>query len=117
MLKTGIVKDHRYLNYDPGIYHPESPQRLEVIYAMLGDSNMVVRFQAIPDRRAEREKILLIHSPEYFNMVAGTEGKDYFPLDPAIYLPAPVKPLFWLQECYLMPYLWLYEESLTMLLH
>lgn len=86
MLKTGIVKDHRYLNYDPGIYHPESPQRLEIIYAMLGDSDMVGRFQAIPARRAEREEILLIHSPEYFNMVAGTEGKDYFSLDPDTYI-------------------------------
>lgn len=82
MLKTGIVKDERYMNHDAGLYHPESPQRLEVLYAMLEDPDMVGRFQEVPVRRADKEEILLIHSPEYLNMVAGTEGKDYYSLDP-----------------------------------
>jgi len=35
MNRTGIVKDERYLEHvmDPG--HPESPERLRVIYKML----------------------------------------------------------------------------------
>ena len=48
MARTGIVKDERYMNHVMGAYHPESPQRLEVIYAMLEDPDMVGNFQEIP---------------------------------------------------------------------
>ena len=40
MNRTGIVKDERYMNHQMGAYHPESPQRLEVIYGMLEESQM-----------------------------------------------------------------------------
>lgn len=82
MGKTGIVRDKRYMNHEPGAFHPESPKRLEVIYAMLDEPDMAGKFHEIPVRRAKNEELLFIHSPEYVSMVAETEGKDYQSLDP-----------------------------------
>ena len=40
MKKVGIVKDERYMNHQMGAQHPESPKRLEAIYAMLEEPDM-----------------------------------------------------------------------------
>jgi len=82
MAGTGIVKDERYMNHVMGGYHPESPQRLEVIYAMLEDPDMVGNFKEVPVRRAEKEELLLVHSRDYVDKIAATEGKEYTYLDP-----------------------------------
>jgi len=82
MKKTGIVRDVRYLDHVMGAYHPESPQRLKAIYEMLEDPDMRGNFTDIPVRTAEREELLLIHSPNYVSMLEATEGKDYTYLDP-----------------------------------
>ena len=60
MKRTGIVKDVKYMDHDMGPYHPESPQRLEVIYDMLAQADMRDIFQDVPVREAEREDLLLI---------------------------------------------------------
>jgi len=82
MSKTGVVKDERYMNHHMGVYHPESPKRLEVIYAMLEESDMQGHFKEISVRRAERDELLLVHSPDYVKRLAETEGKEYTYLDP-----------------------------------
>jgi acetoin utilization deacetylase AcuC-like enzyme len=82
MAKTGIVKDPIYLEHKTGSYHPESPERLEVIYEMLEDKDMAGRFEAIHPREATREEIELIHEPSYFDRVATTAGKSHSSLDP-----------------------------------
>lgn len=82
MKKTGIVRDDRFMNHQMGAYHPESPTRLEVIYGMLEDQDMMDHFTSVPVRRAEREELLWVHTPNYVDKVASTEGKDYTYLDP-----------------------------------
>lgn len=82
MARTGIVKDERFMNHLPGHFHPESHQRLEVVYAMLEEPDMADLFQDIPVRRAEKEELCWVHFPEYVDLVAGTEGKDQVFLDP-----------------------------------
>lgn len=82
MKKTGIVKDEKYMDHDMGPYHPENPKRLEAIYDMLAQSDMRDNFQDVPVREAEREDLLLIHSPDYINKLASTEGKKSTYLDP-----------------------------------
>ncbi len=82
MTGTGIVRDERFMEHQMGSYHPESPERLEVIYAMLDGTDMRGQFQEVPVRRAEIEELLLIHSPEYVEELAATEGKEYTYLDP-----------------------------------
>jgi len=82
MTRTGIVKDERYMNHHMGAHHPESPQRLEAIYSMLEEPDMRGNFREIPVRRAERDELLLIHSNEYVDTLASTDGKEYTYLDP-----------------------------------
>ncbi len=81
MKRTGIVKDERYLEHvmDPG--HPESPERLRVIYKMLEETEMKNLFQMVKPRAATREELEMIHSPSYIDLVASTAGKPYFRLD------------------------------------
>ena len=81
MKRTGIVKDERYLEHvmDPG--HPESPERLRVIYKMLEEGEMKSLFQMVKPRAATREELEMIHSPAYIDLVASTAGKPYFRLD------------------------------------
>ena len=81
MKRTGIVKDKRYLEHvmDPG--HPESPERLRVIYEMLEEAEMKNLFQMVKPRAATREELEMIHSPSYIDLVASTAGKSCFRLD------------------------------------
>jgi acetoin utilization deacetylase AcuC-like enzyme len=78
--KTGIIKDKSYLNHITGDGHPESFKRLETIYAMLKDPDMIEAFAEIIPRPAEWKEILLNHTPEYLKQVAATEGKGLFAL-------------------------------------
>jgi acetoin utilization deacetylase AcuC-like enzyme len=82
MNKTGIVKDVRYLDHVMGAYHPESPQRLKAIYEMLEDPDMKGNFKDVPVRMAEREELLMIHSPDYVDILEATDGKSSTYLDP-----------------------------------
>ncbi len=82
MNKTGIVRDPRYLNHMTEEGHVESRRRLETIYTMLDDPDMAGHFAEITPREAEREEILLIHSPEYMKRIGATEGVEQTALTP-----------------------------------
>ena len=82
MNRTGIVKDERYMKHYMGEHHPESPRRLEVIYEMLEAPDMKENFQEVPVRRAEKNELLLVHSSDYVERLAATEGVEYTYLDP-----------------------------------
>ena len=82
MNKTAVVRDQRYLNHNPGAFHPESFKRLEAIYAMLDEADMAGRFQAISGRKAERDELLLVHSLDHIDRIAATEGKSFSSIDP-----------------------------------
>ena len=82
MNKTGIVRDDRFMHHFMGSYHPESPERLSAIYAMLDEQDMAGKFVLVPIRRAEREELLWIHSPEYIDSLAATAGDESTYLDP-----------------------------------
>jgi len=82
MNKTGIVKNERYMNHRMGAYHPESPKRLEVIYAMLEEADIRGQFKEINDRPANKDELLLVHSLDYIEKLAATAGKEYTFLDP-----------------------------------
>ena len=82
MRKTGIVKDKRYMDHDMGALHPESPKRLEVIYAMLESPDMQGNFITVPVRRALEHELHLVHSPKHVQKIAATEGQTSAYLDP-----------------------------------
>ncbi|NLA75776.1 MAG: histone deacetylase [Deltaproteobacteria bacterium] len=81
MRKTGIVRDNRYLEHNMGEGHPECPERLEAIYRML-DTEMPDRFINIPAREILREELLNIHTSEYIDKIAATDGLPTVYLDP-----------------------------------
>lgn len=74
MYKTGIVRDNIYIEHDMGPYHPESPQRLTSIYAMLDTPEMKGRFQEIPSRVATKEEICWVHNESYYDLIEDTSG-------------------------------------------
>ncbi|MDI7260481.1 MAG: histone deacetylase [Thermodesulfobacteriota bacterium] len=81
MNRTGIVKDERYLDHmmDPG--HPESPERLRVIYKMLEEPEMKGFLEEVKSRPATRKELEMIHTPAYIDLVAKTSGKPHYRLD------------------------------------
>lgn len=82
MKKTGVVKDERYMNHDPGPYHPESPRRLEVIYKMLEEPAMKDLLVEIIPEPAPEEYLLWVHTDSLVKIVRSTAGKPYYSLDP-----------------------------------
>ena len=75
-LKTGIVKNDIFLKHRPGEDCPEIQERLAAIYAMLDDPDIKGAVVDIPAKPAEKEHILLFHSPAYFEKIAETKGKE-----------------------------------------
>jgi acetoin utilization deacetylase AcuC-like enzyme len=80
-MKTGIVKDRRYMDHHMGNFHVETPQRLEVIYRMI-DEKISFSLDKIEPRLATKEELTLIHTSGYINMVKSTAGKEHVQLDP-----------------------------------
>jgi acetoin utilization deacetylase AcuC-like enzyme len=85
MAHTGIVKDNRYMDHVANTYHPESHQRLEVLYRMLQETEMKGKFIEVQPRMATREELELIHVPRYIQLVASTAGQACTMLDPDTY--------------------------------
>jgi len=81
MNRTGIVKDERYLDHvmDPG--HPESPERLRVIYRILEEPELKGLLEEVKPRPATRKELEMNHTPPYVDLVASTAGKPYYRLD------------------------------------
>lgn len=80
--KTGIVKDRRYMLHSAGFAHPESPERLGIIYEMLDNPLNEWKFTQIEPREATHQEIELIHTPSYVEFIASTAGKRSVYLDP-----------------------------------
>ncbi len=80
-MKTGIVKDWRYMDHDMGAFHVESPQRIHAIYTML-EKEVSFPYTEIEPRLAEEEEIEMVHSPSYIRSIKETSGKERVYLDP-----------------------------------
>jgi len=65
-----------------GKYHPECPERLEAIYAMLEGPDMKGAFVQVPVREVDRQDLLRIHSQGYVERLESTAGVEYTYLDP-----------------------------------
>ena len=80
-MKTGIIKDRRYMDHHMGQFHVETPQRLEVIYRMI-DEKITFSLDKIKPRLATEDELTLIHTPDHVNMIKSTDGKEHVQLDP-----------------------------------
>ena len=81
MKKTAVVRDKRFLKHQMGTGHPESPNRLKVIYSMLDEPEMAGKFFVIPGKEAQVEDLLLIHSHEHVKRMRSTSGRHTTYLD------------------------------------
>ena len=80
-MKTGIVRDRRYMDHNMGDFHPESPKRLEAIYRMI-DEDITFPYQTIEPRAATEEEIQWVHTSSYISAIKTTSGKERVVLDP-----------------------------------
>jgi acetoin utilization deacetylase AcuC-like enzyme len=65
MNKTGLLYDERFLQHRTGPFHPEVPERLEVIYRGLEQRGLLSQLTLIPARPAEWRWIEAVHSVEH----------------------------------------------------
>ncbi len=74
-MSVGIVRDEIYLAHVTDGYHPENPDRLKHIYAMLDamDDGGIVY---VSPRRATHEEIALVHDVSYIESIASTKGRS-----------------------------------------
>jgi len=80
-MTTGIVKDKRFMEHNMGPGHVESPQRLDVIYRMI-ESEISFPLADIKARRASKEELSWVHTPDYIDRIEETSGKERTVLDP-----------------------------------
>ncbi|HOJ43758.1 MAG TPA: histone deacetylase, partial [Syntrophorhabdaceae bacterium] len=74
-MKTGIVREDIYMEHVMDFYHPESPERLRRIYAMLEDLGSE-NIERIPARDATHEEIAYVHDKSYIESISATKGKS-----------------------------------------
>ena len=77
-----IVIDKIYTRHDPGRNHPENPGRIEAVYEELSGYEYANIVNRVKPRKAERDQILLVHSPEYYQLIEQTSNVKYFSIDP-----------------------------------
>jgi acetoin utilization deacetylase AcuC-like enzyme len=82
MNRTGIVRDERYIEHITDDYHPENPNRLRAIYAMLQQKDIEGSFTEISPRLATREELEMVHLSSYVDLIASTAGQPARRLDP-----------------------------------
>jgi len=79
--KVGIVRDERYLLHQPGLMHPDHPDRLRAIYDML-DRDFGDTVETIHPELATLEDLELVHSPNYIRRVMKTAERRFTHLAP-----------------------------------
>lgn len=79
---TGLIRDERYLDHRPGAGHPESPRRLEAIYAMLDGSDLGNACVWVEPRMALEEEILHFHTRAYLDSIIATSDRSHTSLTP-----------------------------------
>lgn len=80
-MKTGIVRDWRFLDHDIGMGHVESPERLKAIYKGI-DQNLKGPFVEVAPRLATEQEILLVHSQDYVRLLKSTSTRNWTVIDP-----------------------------------
>lgn len=75
-MTTGIVWDPRYLDHNPGTWHPESPARLRAIRAQLDRFSRRDKLVTIESRFATAAEVALVHQPFYIDAINAVRGKE-----------------------------------------
>lgn len=79
MRRTAVYRDDLFLQHQPGYGHPESPERLRVIYDAIDTAGCdFIRPEFGP---VSEEVLQLNHSASLVKRVAATQGREYDALD------------------------------------
>jgi acetoin utilization deacetylase AcuC-like enzyme len=65
MKRTGFLYDERYLLHKTGAFHPEIPERLQMVYKGLEESGLLAKLIRIHGRRADMKWIEAVHDRDY----------------------------------------------------
>lgn len=64
MKRTGFVTDERFMDHVTGPYHPESPERLKSIYAMLENEGSNKACASVQTREAGVTGLSVLLAPD-----------------------------------------------------
>ncbi len=81
MGKVAIVRDPLCLLHSNGPGHPESPERLRAIDAMLAGSALKDALVELPGRDASREQVARVHEDSYIRQVEATRSRAFTQLE------------------------------------
>src|SRR3989338_8205990 len=81
MNSVAVITDPLYLEHNMGPHHPESPDRLRVLYKMLRESPVGQKVKRLSPRLATHDELQWVHSPAHIQHLADTKGRSV-PLDP-----------------------------------
>jgi acetoin utilization deacetylase AcuC-like enzyme len=74
---VSIVRDTRFREHRPGEGHPERPERLEAIDALLdGPAASGLAFRRLTPRAATRAEVELNHAPAYLDQLDAVRGRS-----------------------------------------
>lgn len=82
MRKTGVYRNELFLEHQPGFSHPESSERLRVIYEALDKGDIAEHFLFPSFDPVSQEVLRLNHSAAMVEQVAATQGQGHTYLDP-----------------------------------
>lgn len=82
LYSLGYLLDTRYLLHNPGIEHPESPQRLIPIRQTVETFAAGGHWQCLPPRKATVEELLLVHHPAHIQRIEHAAKNAPVYLDP-----------------------------------
>lgn len=82
MSRVGLIRDPIYQEHLTSDTHPEHPDRLRAIDAMLDEQEMKDRFTLFEPREATPEEIMRIHTEPYYERIESTRGCGRAQLDP-----------------------------------
>ena len=80
MRKTVVVVDAEYLKHAPGDFHPERPERIQVLLDFAAELDKQ-RFQLLPPKAATRAEIEACHGSDYISLVESTSQRNRYALD------------------------------------
>ncbi|MFM8412289.1 MAG: histone deacetylase [Alphaproteobacteria bacterium] len=79
-MKTAVLVDPRYRDHDPGPHHPERPERIAAVEAMLHDWRGAP-IERVSPRLATDADILAVHAAPLLDAIRATEGKAHVAID------------------------------------
>jgi acetoin utilization deacetylase AcuC-like enzyme len=78
--RSAVVVDPEYLKHEPGEFHPERPERIQVLLE-LADKLDHQKFQILPPKAASRSVIEVCHGADYVKLIESTSKTNHYALD------------------------------------